>query len=102
METQVEYKTKLPQNKLPYYRLTLFMGEHFDDPELMSWFEWIKSKNIPCAVAMGTAPGNFGKLAVWVWGEESSERHEWNNIETIGRVVLESDNWPIGYGVDHG
>jgi len=93
METQVSYKTKLPADKLPYYRLTAFMNEFFEEPELMSWFEWITSKGIPCVVAMGTAPGNWGKLAVWVWGEEAAERPDMKNVETMGRVVVGSKIW---------
>jgi hypothetical protein len=93
---EVIYKTKLPEDKLPYYRLTTFMDEHFGDPDLMGWFEWITSKGIPCVVAMGTAPGNWGKLAVWVWGEEAAETPEMRNVETIGRIVVESQlGWPV-------
>lgn len=92
-EPEVIYRTKLPDNKLPYYRLTTFMNELFTEPDLMRWFDWINDKGIPCVVAMGTDERNFGKLAVWVWGDEHSEWPESKNVETMGRTVIESQNW---------
>ena len=93
MALEVIYKTKLPADKLPYYRLTTYMDENFEDPELMSWFEWIVSKDIPCTIAMGVDPGTYGKLAVWVMGQEHQDQAA-SNSEQIGRIVIES-NWPI-------
>ena len=91
MSIEVIYKTKLPADKLPYYRMTAYMDEDFEDPELMSWYEWIISKGIPCAIAMGVDPGTYGKLAVWVMGQEYQIDHTVCNIEQIGRVVVESN-----------
>jgi len=92
---QVEYKTKLPAVKLPYYRLTIYLDEEYDQyQELQAWFDWIKSHSIPCAIAMGTAANTYSKLAVWVWGREHHELSELENVETMGRIVLSSE-WPI-------
>jgi hypothetical protein len=98
---KVEYKTKLPDVKLPYYRLTVYMQElagqedSFDSSELMSWFKWISGKGIPCAIAMGAETGSYGQLAVWVWGREHNESRDLENVETMGRIVFSHD-WPHG------
>lgn len=93
MALEVIYKTKLPAEKLPYYRLTVYMDENFEDPELTSWYNWIVSKEIPCAIAMGVDPGTYGKLAVWVMGREHQIDRAACNVEQIGRMVMES-HWP--------
>lgn len=90
MGLEVLYKTKIPAEKFPYYRLTTYMDENFEEPELMSWYNWIISKGIPCAIAMGMDPGTYGKLAVWVMGQEHQDQSA-SNSEQMGRVVMESN-----------
>jgi hypothetical protein len=94
-EPEVIYKTKLPAEKLPYYRLTIYMDELFEDPDLMGWYQWMVSKKKSCCIAMGVNPMSYGKLAVWVWGVEHGE--EPLNAEQMGRVVM-SHEWPEDIG----
>jgi hypothetical protein len=93
-EPEVIYKTKLPVEKLPYYRLTIFMDEMMDEPALVSWYDWLSKKGVPCCIAMGTGPSCYGKLAVWAMGEEHHELDSMCNVETMGRKVMATINWP--------
>lgn len=83
------------QGRYPYYRATVFMDENYEDPDLASWFEWFKKKNIPCCIAMGHDIKYYGRLAVWVRDEEHVFPGEMNNSEKVGRIV-ESYNWDEG------
>ena len=83
---EVIYKNH-PMVKFPYYRATVYMDENYDDPDLAGWFEWFKSKKIPCCIAMGNSVTYFGRLAVWVWGEEAVVPGERGNDERMGRIV---------------
>jgi len=95
-EPEIIYKTKLPEDKLPYYRLTVYMDEMMQEPELMSWYDWLSKNEIPACVAMGSAPGSYGRLAVWVLGQEHHEQRTLCNAETMGRKIMSTQNWPEG------
>lgn len=95
-EPEVIYRTKLPEAKLPYYRLTVYMDEMMSNPELLSWYDWLSDKQITCCIAMGKDPGCFGRLAVWILGEEHHELKTLCNTETMGRKVMCTMDWPEG------
>lgn len=82
----VIYKTKISPFKFPYYRLTNFMDEQYQEPELLSWFDWLAARNIPCCIAEGCGPGYYQQLAVWVWGKEYGENEKMINAEEMGRI----------------
>jgi len=102
--------------KMSYYRLTNYIEEPFavmdnesaqdaiinlpkliglerDKQELRTWYDTLKSRNIPCCLASGDTPGYEDKYAIWVWGREYGEIEKMLNTEKIGRVI-ESFLWP--------
>jgi len=93
---EIIYKTKLPDEKVPYYRLTVYMDEMMQEPELISWYDWIRAKHIPACIAMGSTPGSYGRLAVWVIGQEYHEIRTLCNAEQMGRKIMSTPNWPEG------